>query len=166
MGNDTRGFRRLAVGIALAATMLMALAGTAQAEEIVLSESMIEGSAGEIDVTGDVPAGANRVAVAECNLDEAVDWEDFGKRCNFDTASPLISATTFVNSGYHIEVTDTFLDYDFTTRTWPAPATSTECGDTEGDEDCAIVVSYYSFTPPSTVVPLGAEAEEITFENP
>jgi hypothetical protein len=174
----TREFRRVVAGAAraaaatvLAAAMLMAVASAAQAEEIVLSETMVTGSTGHIEVSGDVPAGATHVAVAQCNLDDAVDPEDFGRRCNYDTSptnTTLMLASSFVTSGTELDVWDMYVDYDFVVRAWPTPATETECGDTAGDEDCAIVVSYYSFVPnppgPPIVTQLGAEAEEITFE--
>ncbi len=168
--STTRRLRRLAGIVAaalLATTMLLTAATAAQAEEIVLSETMVTGSTGHIEVTGDVPVGATHVTVAECNLDDVVTDIDIGRRCNFDTSVGFTPVSVFTTVGVELDVWDEYEDFDFVAFDTPDPATTTECAGTAGDEDCAVAVSYYAIpSPPNPPVPsfIGAEAEEITFE--
>lgn len=169
---NTGRLRRLAGTVAatlLATTMLLAVAATAQAEEIVLSETMVTGSTGHIEVTGDVPVGATHVTVAQCNLDDIVTAIDIGRRCNFDTSVGFTPVGVFTTVGVELDVWDQYEDFDFVLFDNPDPATTTECAGTAGDEDCAVAVSYYAIpSPPNPPIPsfIDAEAEEISFEAP
>jgi len=149
-----------ALATAFAVCALLLAAGSAQAE-ITLSETMVSNN--EVVVaTGTPPSaasGTTLVAAALCDIDGAASEAELGERCREDGAAPPQTITNFTNPliGLEVEVEDTFDNWNFAEN--EEGEGTTECAET-GDEDCAIVVSFYG----PFFQFLGAEAEEVTFE--
>lgn len=182
MFSDKRRVPRLAgtvVAVLFATTALLATAVTAQAaielsDEFgtpITDQMVFDGQ--EIQVHGsELPEGAEgatHVAIALCDIDGATTQEELGTRCDNDTGY----AVGFTPLALYLEgaapgpeptmlVKDIFDNWDFSHN--DDGVGTTECAGTEGDEDCAVLVSFYSFTP----APFHhyAEAQEVTFEAP
>lgn len=154
---------RLAL-ITTATALTMAAAASAASATVVVNPSEgIEWTGDTVSVLGTtgIPTGTTHVAIVVCNA-EAIP----GTRCDASSGTPGFKTVGEYGTGISIPLRrGPWVDFDFTAGTPPAEkATTTTClSESEGGEQCAVVVSFYQMTKEGPKQ-LGADGAPVFFE--